>query len=64
MTTEQTLANVKRQRVDHKKEWYIDQWSIERVRAHAAECRAINAERRVKELESQSLFQRIFRRSK
>lgn len=57
MTTEQTLATVKRQRVDHKKEWYIDQWSIERMRAHHAECR-------VKELESQSLFQRIFRRSK
>jgi len=64
MTTEQTLENVKRQRVDHKKEWYIDQWSIERVRAHHAECRAINAELRVKELENQSLFQRIFRRPK
>ena len=57
MTTDQALEKVKRSRVDHKKEWYVEQLAIERIRAHKAECR-------VRELEGQGLFNRIFRRSK
>lgn len=45
----------KRPRVDHKKEWYVAQLALALQKAHAAECR-------VRELENQTLFRRIFGR--
>ena len=56
MTTDQALEKVRRSRVDHKKEWYVEQLAIERIRAHKAECR-------VRELESQGFWKRLFWRA-